>query len=540
LSLTVEKDTSSYDTTLQSSITPAQTLQAIKSAGAGTSIILDFDETLFLRNSTEAYLNSVYPRSLGAATLVAFKAIKPWRWFPARFKDESISRDWFLVVAMTLLFPWTLLLWPWRAKKLAHSYANLPLIQAIEANVQAQVVVATLGFAPIVRPLLRHFPIASVEQGRAQLIACGFFKGMGDRAKGKLAMVCEVLGQSVVTSAVVVTDSIKDEPLLSAAATPCLLKWPDAQFVPAMNDVYVPLFYSEKVKNPNSNHVVKRVLMGHWAFLVIALSFLSPHPIVHALSLLLLTISYWCVYEIGYQENDLIGEKYERNPILSETYARYKSRINLTGSPFPWYSAMGFAIPALLLLEFSQRSWPLAQSWAAMGDLWPNVLFNGVIWLALLVSVRLTFWVYNQFNEEARIWIYPILQIQKLFGFTLLSATNVVGALLLLSLLVCRWLHYSIYRCGGDRWRFPTNLSCLVLFSLMFGAISLSTPEPLILLTWQSGVSLGYCLLRSMKGWHTLHPRFELLIQSSGNQGRTANGIKRKEILLLPPDNAGH
>ena len=53
-------------------------------------------------------------------------------------------------------------------------------------------------------------------------------------------------------------------------------------------------------------------------------------------------------------------------------------------------------------------------------------------------------------------------------------------------------------------------------------------------------MSLGYCLLRSIKGWHTLHPRFELLIQSPGNQGRTASDIKRKEILLLPPDNAGH
>lgn len=529
----MEKTTGSYDATSQSTKTAAQTMRAVSSAGAGTPVILDFDETLFLRNSTEAYLDAVYPRPLGATALVALKAIRPWRWFPEQYREDDVAKDWFLVVAMTLLFPWTRWVWQGRAKKLANAYSNRTLIQAVEANPQAKVVIATLGFDLVVMPLIRHLPMDLGAGRSCQVIACRFWQGLRDRARGKRAMVTEALGKSAVGSAVAVTDAQKDWPLLSAVATPCLLTWPEAKFIPAMADVYVPLFYSEKVKNPKNSHIAKRVLMGHWAFLVIALSFLSPHPVINALSLLLLTFSYWCVYEVGYQENDLIGEKYESKPILSETYIAYKSRINLTNIPAPWYAAMGIAIPGLLLLEVSQRSAPISSTLANLGELWSPVLFGGLIWMALLVAVRLTFWVYNQFNEEARIWIYPILQIQKLFGFTLLAGTNVVGALLLLSLLLCRWLHYSIYRCGGDRWRFPINLSCFVLFSIMFCGVALGSPEPLSLLTLQAFVALGYCLIRALKGWRKLYPRFELL-------ARPPAVPERSKVVLVPPDDSTH
>ncbi|MEO1392766.1 MAG: hypothetical protein AAFV90_07635 [Cyanobacteria bacterium J06634_5] len=527
----MEKNISSHDATFKSAKTPAQAVQAVKSAGVDTPIILDFDETLFLRNSTSAYLDSVYPRPLGAAFIEAIKAVKPWRWFPQPLKEEATSRDWLLVVATTIVFPWTLLVWRSRAKKLAKTYYNRSLVRAalqtVERNPQAQVVIATLGFDWIVAPLIQYLPAALTQAPNFQMVACRFWQGARDRAKGKLAMVTEAIGASAVAAAVAVTDAVKDAPLLAAVATPCLSIWPDALYTLPMADVYVPLFYSEKVKNPTTSHIIRRVLLGHWSFLVIAFSFLSPHPILNAVSLLLLTISYWCVYEIGYQENDLVGEKYESNPILSKTYARYKSRVNLTNTPAPWYAAIAIALPGLFLLDIGKSELPLFKAMALTSELGPTILFEGFLWLSLLIAVRLTFWVYNQFNEEARIWIYPILQIQTLFGFTLIAGTNIVGSMLLMSLVICRWLHYSIYRCGGDRWSFPINLSCLVLFVIMLFAVAVGHSAPLSLLTWQAAAAFAFCFVRSLKGLSNRKARFRLLAQDN---------TPEPSVLLVQPD----
>jgi hypothetical protein len=497
--------------TLNTLHTVADTFEAIQFAAPESLIILDLDETLFLRNSTEEYLNSIYPRSAGAAFLLGIKALKPWRWFPARLRPREISRDWCLVVAATLFFPWTLLVWRWRAKRLARTYWNQTLLHAVSINPNAQVAIATLGFAPIVKPLLKSLPIA-LAQIDCNVICCRFWQGAADRAKGKLAMLREALGEAAVARAVVVTDSSQDEPLLAAAGTPCFVQWPEAAYIPAMSDVYLPLFYSERVKNPNKSHFVKRILMGHWAFLAIALSALAPHPVLNAFSLLLLTLSYWCIYEIGYQENDVIGEQYEKKPILSETYSRYKSQLNLNTAA-PWLWAMGIALLGIFLLEVSKLDAPLRVAFMQFAQ--TRLLTDAAIWLIFLGVVRFTFGLYNRFNEEGRIWIYPVLQTQKLFGFTLLAGTSLVGAVLLISLAMSRWMHYCIYRCGGDRWRFPINLSCLVLFVMTVGAAAIGNPTPAAMLTWQAAMAIGYCLLRAIKDWKRVNGRTRLLTAPS-------------------------
>ena len=54
-------------------------------------------------------------------------------------------------------------------------------------------------------------------------------------------MVAEVVGEAALAEAIVVTDSLTDAPLLAAVKTPCLVQWPEAQYVPAMEDFYAPL-----------------------------------------------------------------------------------------------------------------------------------------------------------------------------------------------------------------------------------------------------------------------------------------------------------
>ena len=224
---------------------PADSIEAVESAK--TPIVLDFDETLFLRNSTEAYLDAIYPRPLGAALLLALKLVRPWRWLPARVRKDEFSKDWFFVLSATLLFPWTPFVWRYKAKSLAKAYWNRPLLEAIAHNPDAQVIVATLGFSWIVNPLMKHLPNGVKGKVKTTAIACGLFSGASDRAKGKLAMVTEEVGEATLSEAVVVTDSMTDAPLLSVVKTPCLVVGPDAKYVPAMAE------YLEAIAKLRSN-----------------------------------------------------------------------------------------------------------------------------------------------------------------------------------------------------------------------------------------------------------------------------------------------
>ncbi len=496
-----------------------QVLSSVQTAEKDNPIIVDFDETLFLRNSTQLYLGSIYPRPLGAAFLLVIKAIKPWRFFPPPFKANDISKDWLLVLAATLLFPWTLIVWRWRANSLATKYCNQPLAQAIDSNAEAPIVIATLGFGFIVNPLIEHLPMVSIKSARTRIVACRFWRGAADRAAGKLKMVLTALDKSSVRKAIVVTDSATDQPILDVAATPCLIVWPEAKFVPAMADLYLPLLYAEKVKNPGTSHFIKQVILGHWLFGVIAWSCISAHPLLNVFALFLLTLSYWCIYEIGYQENDTVGEKYESKPTLSSAYLERTYQANLN-TLWPWFYAIAFAIPGCILFTLSQSAIPFSidsinlyltqfSTWGST-SLGSALLTNGLLWLIYIVAVRGSFWLYNRLNEVTRVWVYPLLQAQRLFGFGILVSTNAIGAALLSSFVISRWIQYCVYRCGGDRTRFSINVSCLLLFTLLFSALATST-TPSDWMTSQAAIAFIYCAIRAIRKLRQLKPQLGLI-----------------------------
>ncbi|MEO0647304.1 MAG: hypothetical protein AAFZ17_14295 [Cyanobacteria bacterium J06650_10] len=322
------------------------------------------------------------------------------------------------------------------------------------------------------------------------------------------------------------------------SAISCVVVDSKARPIGQKTEFYIPLFYSEKVKNPGKSHVVKRVLLGHWVFAVIAWSCLSPHPVVNAFSLLLLTLSYWCVYEIGYQENDDIAAQCERVPTLSATYSQYRSRINLY-TPWPWVWAVMFAIPGCLLFSLSQQTADFSvllqtlvsvdfstfESTFANAAVGRDMLHFLPSWGAFLAIIRLTFWLYNRVNETTRVWVYPLLHVQQLFGFALLAGTNPVGILLLLSLTFSRWIKYCIYRCGGDRKRFPTNVSCLLLFTLLFTSLCLGSPDSASWLTGQAALAFAYCGLRSVKKIIKLKSSIGWLDRSSVNLHSLSRGV---------------
>ena len=189
-----------------SAIAESEALDAIANATENTSIIIDFDETLLLRNSTAEYINSLRPRLIGFVLVKFLDVIKPWVWLPHPYRDRKV-RDWFLVVVPTILLPWTLLFWQQKAKHLATEYSNTELISAVNSNAEATIVIASLGFKFIIDPILRHLPMKY-----DLLVSCRFWKA-SDRTLGKLLMMQKVLPLSKIKSSILVTDSKDDLPL---------------------------------------------------------------------------------------------------------------------------------------------------------------------------------------------------------------------------------------------------------------------------------------------------------------------------------------
>ncbi|MGL6338933.1 MAG: haloacid dehalogenase-like hydrolase [Waterburya sp.] len=206
-------------------------LDLLKNATADTPIILDFDETLFLHNSTAEYINSLRPRLIGFLLLIFLKLIRPWNWLPYPFRGIQI-RDWFLVTIPTILLPWTLPLWRKKAQKLAEDYVNTELLTAVNQNPLPPIIVASLGFNFIINPILQHLPLR-----HDLMVGCRFWQGAKDRGKGKLLMLQEALSDSKLQSAIVITDSEDDLPLLHTVAQPCLIIWPLAKYIPPFQDI---------------------------------------------------------------------------------------------------------------------------------------------------------------------------------------------------------------------------------------------------------------------------------------------------------------
>lgn len=216
-----------------SSIARQEAIDAIVNASKDTPIILDFDETLLLRNSTAEYIDSLRPRLVGFILVSFLKIIQPWIWLPKPFKGSEI-KDWFLVTVPTILLPWTLLLWQRKAKQLAEDYGNTELILAVNSNPDARIIVASLGFNFIIDPILQHIPMKY-----DLLVSCQFWRGAGDRGKGKLLMMQEILSESEIKSAIVVTDSEDDLPLLQVVDRPYFIIWSLAKYIAPFKDFWL-------------------------------------------------------------------------------------------------------------------------------------------------------------------------------------------------------------------------------------------------------------------------------------------------------------
>ena len=464
-----------------------------------TPLILDFDETYWLRNSTEVFLAGVRPAWLAAFVLRLIEVLRPWRFLPGPDKDH-VWRDWTRVNAVILLFPWSLALWRRRAVALGPRWLNPMLAELVERVPADRRWLVSNGFRPIVAPLVDALP----GSARLELLASPLLCGFAWRRRGKRAIVEAALGPATLEKAVVVTDNDEDAELLAAAGHAVHHKWPDASYEPAHADAYLPFYYMERIKRPGASHLLNVVLKDELILLLLIYLWATPSLAV-LLAILVLHASFWVIYEILYVENDRVAAALEAEPTLSSAYHDTPHRFSEPGA---WLFGLGLGALGVLILQLAP---------AAITT--PGLLVSLALWAGLLGALRALAYLYNHVDKTTRVPLYLPLQAFKLLGLALLLPLPLAAMPLVAAHLASLWLPYVAYRLPGrtrEAWRAPIQLYRLVLALVFSLALGLAAWSPAAAATGLDGSSAA--LLAVGLAWFALKARADLqaLVRNAG------------------------
>jgi hypothetical protein len=424
-------------------------------------VLLDLDETLYLRNSTEDFIDSAHPPLAALLLMRMLDFIKPWRW-----TGGETTRDVWRVRLISACFPWTGSRWKNRVAGLAKDFTNLRLMAALKIPGTTPII-TTAGFQPIVAPLVAALGLPQVQIVAARLST------FADRRDGKLHLAVGALGDDTVRRALVLTDSAQDLTLLNACARPLRTVWPEAHYRHALSGVYLPGQYLTHVKRPGARYIVRGILQEDFAFWVLSSVALAVLPALHILGLAFLLVSFWAIYERGYVDNDLIASRFETDPKLS---AAFLESPVATPRWQPWIWAFACGAIAVVLLRWPAT--PLPRDFAA--------------WVAVLLATHGWFTMYNRFDKGTRVWMFAGLQFARSAAFVVLVPIGLIGALALGAHVLAKWVPYCVYRMGGKEWpEAPFHLIRLLFFVVLAlllassqGLSPLSSGTALALLAW--------------------------------------------------------
>jgi len=440
-------------------VSPETAIRAILAYGG--PVLLDLDETLYLRNSTEDFIDSARPPVLALLLMRMLDVIKPWRW-----TGGEATRDVWRVRLISACFPWVKSRWKIRVAKLAPRFTNLRLMAALKTPGTTPII-TTAGFQQIVTPL-----VAALGLPQAKIVAARL-STFADRRDGKLHMAVDSLGGDTIRRALVLTDSAQDLPLLDACARPLRAVWPEARYHRALSDVYLPGQYLTQVKRPGARYIVRGILQEDFALWVLSSIALAALPVLHILGLLFLLLSFWAIYERGYVDNDLIAARFEINPKLS---AAFLDAPVATPKWQPWIWAFASGAIAIVLLRWPANPMPV----------------DFVKWGAVLLATHGWFKMYNRLDKGTRVWMFSGLQFARCTAFIALVPIGAIGAAALGAHVLAKWVPYYVYRLGGKEWPdAPFHLIRLLFFvvlalllGLSLGLSSLLTGTALALLAW--------------------------------------------------------
>lgn len=433
-------------------------------------VLLDLDETLYLSNSTEDFIDSARPRLPALLLMRMLDVINPWRW-----TGGEATRDVWRVRLISICFPRTGNRWKKRVAGLAKDFTNLRLMAALKRPGTTPII-TTAGFQPIVAPL-----VAALGLPQAQIVAARL-STFADRRDGKLNLAVGALGDDTVRRALVLTDSAQDLTLLDACARPLRTVWPEAHHRNALSSVYMPGQYLTQVKRPGARYIVRGILQEDFAFWVLSSIALAALPALHVVGLLFLLVSFWAIYERGYVDNDLIAARFEADPKLS---AAFLESPVATPRWQPWIWAFVCGAIAIVLLR------------------WPGnpVPADFAVWAAVLLATYGWFMLYNRFDKGTRIWMFAGLQFARSTAFVALVPIGPIGAVALGAHILAKWVPYCVYRLGGKDWpEAPFHLIRLLFFVVLALLLELSQGLSALL----SGTALA------LLAWNLFRARKEL------------------------------
>lgn len=415
-------------------------------SGRFNYIILDFDHTLFLDNSTERFLDALRPRLLAfLVTAVCDWCMQALAWFGlCRYSEQ---RDYVRVWVCTVLMPWYRFLWPRAAHRHAVCAVNRALLNALPKNVP--VVVLSHGFSVCIRPLLDAMALPHAELVCSQV----GMRGENLRVIGKTAALSRQVPSCDMGSALFITDSEEDAEVAEACGCAHTVQWrPYAP--PAFEGFYVPMRYTVEGKYPRSRYFTYQILLEDFVLLLFAYVFAWPH--IFALAGLFLSL--YAIYEIGYFENDRNAADLETNPSVSEESHRFHTHPAVK----PWLWAACCACMGLI---------PLYGIGSA------GLISGLALWMALLLCLRIVFHGFNSLPPGRRILLFPFLHLFKTFSFVLFIPLTILGILLLTAQVVSMSIHYALYRYGKNSQRFNRQAWRLYVFLALTGGCLLLSSE---------------------------------------------------------------
>lgn len=442
--------------------TPEAALAAIRAFDG--PLLLDLDQTLYLGNSTEDFIDSARPGVVAVVLLKLLDWIGPWRW-----TGGEPTRDAWRVRVVTALLPWTAAVWRRRVPQRVEQLGNGPLVAALRERATRPIIL-TRGFHPIVGPL-----IAAFNLGEAGIVAARPER-FDDRLHGRLRLAIAALGEDTVRRSLVITDSADDLPLLEACARPLRTVWPQARFRRALASVYLPGRYLTHVKGLGEHPVVRGILLEDFAFWLLASIALATQPVAHVAGLLFLLLSFWTIHECGYVDNDRIAARHETDP---QRNAAFRDAPVPTPRGEPWAWALVSGAIAILLLRGPG---------AAVTDF--------AIWAGVLLVTHGWFLMYNRLDKLTRVWLYPGLQLASTAALVALVPVAPVGAAALGAHVLARWLPHYVYRTSSGAWpRAPQVALARLLFFCVLALLLGFTAGPAAVLNLTAAALLGWNLL---------------------------------------------
>ncbi len=396
-----------------------------------SKVFYDFDNTLFLDNSTNLYFNTIRPRWL---VLVIFSILN---FIFDKFKiNRFVWEDYIKTIIGIYLFPISYLKWRfYTGKFFAQRLLNSELLNN-DFKDRKKFIIISFGHKELIEPILKHMGIDY------HLVASKIFLFPNNiRKKGKLHYVSKYLEEGDKDKALFVTDSKDDSELLDYFDNSFLIVW--RQQTPInFHNVYVPLKYTADCKYNIKDILWKQHIGEDFIILLFAYSIFMP---LDLFALFMLFLSFFAVYEIGYYENDFKASKNEEKPSLSGKQKEYENYPIYKGSII-WATITSF----IGIYYFSN-----------------NFLIDYIFWILVLFGLFFTFRLFNNLKPENRVYIFPFLQIFKTFAYTLVLKINPIGMVLLFAQVMRQTTNYYIYRFGGDYRKFKRQNHRLLIFILV-------------------------------------------------------------------------